>query len=240
MNTGLCPPKPIPSRRLHCAMVDAWVLQRFRPVLGALAGVCAAAGLTANQVTAAGLGLGLASAACVVQGQWAAALVLLLLNRLADGVDGMLARMHQHLRAHPDARAGGEAAAPSSGSSAAGAYFDSVADFVFYATIPLAFAWHNPAANALAAATLLAAFVGTGASFLAFAAVAAERGLVNARLPDKGFYYLGGLTEGTETVACFALMCLWPQHFAALAYGFAALCGVTLATRVVGGWRLLK
>lgn len=217
-------------------MVDAWVLQRFRPVLGALAGVCAAAGLTANQVTAAGLGMGLASAACVVQGQWVAALALLLLNRLADGVDGMLARMNAHLHGG----GGGASAGSGARASAFGAFFDSVADFIFYAAIPLAFAWHNPAANALAAATLLAAFVGTGASFLAFAAVAAERGLVNARLPDKGFYYLGGLTEGTETVLCFALMCLWPQHFAVLAYGFAALCGVTLATRVVGGWRLLK
>jgi phosphatidylglycerophosphate synthase len=209
-------------------MVDAWVLQGLRPVLGALAGVCAAAGLTANQVTAAGLALGLGAAACVVQGQWAAALVLLLANRVADGVDGTLARMQAHLNG------------PSAGPSAFGAYLDSVADFVFYAAIPLAFAWHQPAANALAAATLLAAFVGTGASFLAFAAVAAERGLVNARLPDKGFYYLGGLTEGTETVLCFALMCLWPQHFAALAYGFAALCALTTVTRVLGGWRLLK
>jgi phosphatidylglycerophosphate synthase len=209
-------------------MVDAWVLRQLRPVLGALAGVCAAAGLTASQVTAIGLGLGLASAACVVQGQFAAALLLLLANRLADGVDGMLARMQAHLH--------GAAAGP----SARGAFFDSVADFVFYAAFPLAFAWHQPAANALPAATLLAAFVGTGASFLAFAAVAAQQGLANPRLPDKGFYYLGGLTEGTETVLCFGLMCLWPQHFAVLAYGFAALCGVTLATRVVGGWRLLR
>ena len=52
-------------------------------------------------------------------------------------------------------------------------------------------------------------------------------------------YYLGGLTEATETLACFVAMCLWPQHFALWAWGFAALCAVTLATRVVGGAAIL-
>jgi len=48
------------------------------------------------------------------------------------------------------------------------------------------------------------------------------------------------LTEATETLACFAAMCLWPQHFATLAYGFAALCAITIATRLWWGWRALS
>jgi hypothetical protein len=51
---------------------------------------------------------------------------------------------------------------------------------------------------------------------------------------------LGGLTEATETLACFALMCLWPQHFAVLALGFAALCALTTVTRLWAGWTLLR
>ena len=39
---------------------------------------------------------------------------------------------------------------------------------------------------------------------------------------------------------CFVLMGLWPQAFAPLAYGFAALCALTIATRIVGGWRVLR
>ena len=88
-----------------------------------------------------------------------------------------------------------------------------------------------------AAATLLAAFVGTMASFLAFAVLAAKRQLDSLAYPDKSFYFLGGLTEATETLACFMAMCLWPQHFALLAYGFAILCLVTTVTRIWWGWR---
>jgi len=95
----------------------------------------------------------------------------------------------------------------------------------------------DPAANALAAAALLAAFIGTATTFLAFAALAAQRGLKSPVYPRKGIYYLGGLTEATETLACFVAMCLWPAHFATFAWIFAALCVPTIATRLVAGWR---
>jgi len=145
--------------------------------------------------------------------------VLLLASRVADGLDGALAR----------------ATLPTD----RGAFLDITLDFVFYASIPLAFAVADPAANALAAATLLAAFVGTGSSFLAFAALAGKRGLKSIVHPNKGLYYLGGLTEATETLTCFALMCLFPAWFAPLAFGFAVLCALTIVTRLVQGWRAL-
>jgi hypothetical protein len=92
----------------------------------------------------------------------------------------------------------------------------------------------------MAAAVLLAAFMGTSSSFLAFAALAAKLGLSSTVYPAKSIYFLGGLTEATETLACFAAMCLWPQHFAALAYGFAALCAITIVTRLWWGWKALS
>ena len=55
--------------------------------------------------------------------------------------------------------------------------------------------------------------------------LAERRGLASAAYPDKGLYYLGGLTEASETLICFALMCVWPERFAWWAYGFAVLCG---------------
>ena len=106
--------------------------------------------------------------------------------------------------------------------------------------MPLAFAVAQPAANALPAAVLLAAFIGTASSFLAFSVLAERCGLKNSDYPSKGIYYLGGLTEASETLLCFALMCLWPQHFAWWAYGFAAMCVATIVTRVIAGWRVLS
>ena len=93
----------------------------------------------------------------------------------------------------------------------------------------------DPDHNALAAAVVLAAFVGTASSFLAFAVMAAKRDMHSLAYPDKSFYFLGGLTEGTETLAFFTAACVWPDHFAALAYGFAALCAFTLISRVRWG-----
>ncbi|MFZ9633738.1 MAG: CDP-alcohol phosphatidyltransferase family protein, partial [Alphaproteobacteria bacterium] len=144
---------------------------------------------------------------------------LLLASRLADGLDGAVAR-----RTHTTDR---------------GAFLDITLDFLFYASVPLGFAIADPAANALAAAVLLASFVGTGSSFLAFAILAERRGIEAGRAPAKGFFHLGGLTEAGETLACFAAMCLWPGLFAWLALGFAALCALTAATRIALGWRLL-
>jgi hypothetical protein len=97
----------------------------------------------------------------------------------------------------------------------------------------------NPATNALPAARPAGQLLGTGSSFLAFAALAEKRGLTDTALPGKSFYFLGGLTEATETITVFVAMCIWPEHFAELAYGFAALCAVTTRMRVWWGYRRL-
>jgi phosphatidylglycerophosphate synthase len=173
----------------------------------------------ADTVTVAGFLIGLAAALAIVMQAYLAGLALLLASRLADGLDGPLARLTH--------------------STDRGAFLDITLDFAFYASIPLAFALADPAAHALPAAVLLATFVGTGSSFLAFAVLAQKRGIASSAYPNKGLYYLGGLAEATETLICFALMCLWPAHFAWWAYGFSALCAVTTATRIVGGARVL-
>ena len=68
--------------------------------------------------------------------------------------------------------------------------------------------------------------------------IAAKRGLTSTAYPGKGFYYLGGLTEASETIAVFAAMCFFPTWFPPLAYAFAALCGVTTVTRLAAGIRM--
>lgn len=198
-------------------MLDRQATQWIKPAMDRAAAALLAAGLHANQVTLFGFGLGLIAAACIAWQHYLAGAVLLLLSRLCDGLDGALARLTKP--------------------TDQGGFLDIALDFLFYALIPLGFAFANPAANALAAAVLLAAFIGTGSSFLAFAVLAAKRGLASTAYPNKSFYFMGGLTEATETLAFFLAMCVWPQHFAVLAYSFAALCAITIAMRIGWGYR---
>jgi phosphatidylglycerophosphate synthase len=200
-------------------MLDRAFISLLTPSLQRVAAVLVRCGIGADSVTLAGFAVGLGAAVAIVLGAPLTALALIAASRLADGLDGAVARLTR-----PTDR---------------GAFLDIALDFVFYASIPLAFALADPVANALPAAALLAAFIGTGSSFLAFALLAERRGLSSADYPQKGIYYLGGLTEATETLACFALMCLWPQHFGWWAYGFALLCALTLAMRLWAGWQLL-
>ena len=196
-------------------MLDRAASALLKPLLDRGARVLVRAGIGADAVTLAGFAIGTAAAVAIAFGAYGWGLALLLASRLADGLDGAVARLTQ-----PTDR---------------GAYLDITLDFLFYANIPLAFAITAPAANALPAAVLLAAFIGTGSSFLAFAVMAERRGLASSASPHKGLYYLGGLTEATETLVFFCLMCLWPAQFAWWAYGFAALCGLTIVSRIVGG-----
>jgi phosphatidylglycerophosphate synthase len=200
-------------------MLDRAANAALMPALQALARGLVRAGIGADAISVAGFAIGLAGAGAIAMQAYGWGLALLLASRLADGLDGPVARLTR--------------------ATDRGAFLDITLDFLFYASIPLAFALANPAANALPAAVLLAAFIGTGSSFLAFAVLAQKRGIESAEYPNKGLYYLGGLTEATETLICFALMCVWPERFAWWAYGFAALCALTIATRIVGGARVL-
>lgn len=197
-------------------MLDRHALRLFKPVIDDGAKWLQAKGYTADQVTLASFAIGLLAAAMIAMGAPLAAILPLLISRALDGLDGALARLTD--------------------ATDRGAFLDIGLDFVFYASIPLAFALADPAANALAAAVLLAAFVGTGSSFLAYAIIAEKRGLKNTAYPSKSFYYLGGLAEGTETILCFLAMCWWPDYFPAIAYVYAGLCALTTITRLVAGW----
>lgn len=197
-------------------MIDAALLPMQRRALAPLAATLAARGISADQITLAGFAVGLAAIPALALGSFELALVLILVNRVLDGLDGAVARLN--------------------GPTDRGAFLDIALDFAFYALVPLGFALHDPAANALPAAVLIAAFVGTGSSFLAFAVIAAQRGMTTEAYSSKGLYYLGGLTEGAETIALFGLMCILPEHFGLLAYVFATAAWVTTLSRWRMGW----
>jgi phosphatidylglycerophosphate synthase len=199
-------------------MIDAALLPLVKRAINRPARALVARGIGADRITLVGFGIGLVGGLALWAGLFWLALTCLALNRLADGLDGAVARLTT-----PSDR---------------GAFLDIALDFMFYGLFPLGFALHDPGANALPAAVLIASFIGTGSSFLAFSIIAEKRGLTSKDYPTKGIYYLGGLTEGTETIALFVAMCLFPAAFPWLAYGFAALCAITTATRWLAGWRI--
>jgi phosphatidylglycerophosphate synthase len=201
-------------------MLDSTIQRALKPLFTRVARGFVQAGIGADALSWTGFGIGLLAAGAIALGHFVAGLVLLLLSRLLDGLGGVVSRATQ-----PTDRGG---------------FLDITLDFLFYAAIPLAFAVADPARNALPAAVLLAAFMGTGSSFLAFAALATKRGLTSTALPDKSFYFLGGLTEATETITAFVLMCLWPAWFPVIAYSYAVLCTLTTGLRIAWGRQMLQ
>lgn len=195
-------------------MFDPLARRLIDPPLNRAAGLLARAGLGANAVTVGGFVVGMGGCVALALQEYGFALGLILLNRLADGLDGAIARRL--------------------GPTDLGGYLDIVLDTIFYSGVPVGFAVGRPEV-ALPALVLVYSFVGTGGSFLAYAVIAGKRGTTTEARGRKAFYYAAGLMEGTETVAFFVLFCVLPDEFAVLAWVFAGLCWVTTALRIASG-----
>jgi phosphatidylglycerophosphate synthase len=192
-------------------MLDARLQTLLAPPLNRAGQILARAGVTANAVTMSGLAVDVVAIVAIACAHYTWGLAFIVLSRILDGLDGAVARVTVR--------------------SALGGYLDIVTDYVFYAGVPFGFAWAAPASNALAAAALLATFLLTCSSFLAFAALAVQRGLEQESQRQKSFFYSTGLIEGTETIAFFVAMVVWPARFACLAWICAGLCGMTALQR---------
>jgi phosphatidylglycerophosphate synthase len=195
-------------------MLDPLLRRWIDPSLNRAGAWLARRDISANAISLAGLAVGLATVPLLAWGHYEMALLVILLNRLMDGLDGAIAR-HK-------------------GTTPFGGYLDIMCDMGFYAAVPLGFALARPD-NALWAALLLASFVCTASSFLGRAVLAVQRGE-----PDDGargaksFFHAAGIVEGTETIIAFALFCLFPAAFPWLAGIFAILCFWTAAARILG------
>lgn len=199
-------------------MLDGLMRRLVDPLTAPAGRALARAGIGPDQITLAGLVCALVCAAAIVAGWDWAALAALAASRVCDGLDGAAARATRI--------------------SDRGGYLDIVFDFIFYGAIPLAFALRDPEVNAIPAAALLFAFYINGASFLAFAAVAAKRGMETSRRGVKSIYFTVGLAEGTETILAFAAMILFPAQFTLIAYFFAGLVAMTTLSRIALAWRV--
>lgn len=202
-------------------MFDRHLRPLIDPPLNHLASLAHGAGLSANAITLAGFAMGLLSVPALAHQSYGIALLLILLNRVCDGLDGALARL-------------------AGGGTDFGGYLDIVTDMMFYGAVVFGFALAAPGPNALPATFLLTGFMGASASFLAFSALAAKRDMSTEAQGVKSIYYLSGLMEGGETVFFFVIMCLIPGIFPWLAWAFGGLCWVTALARSVQARQLLR
>lgn len=194
-------------------MFDVLLRRVVDPALNRVATGLAKSGIDANALTIFGAAVALASGVAISQSHFGLALSLIAANRVIDGLDGAVARVN--------------------GPTEFGGYLDSLADFIFYVSVPVAFGLAS-STNQMSALLLVASFTLTAVSFLAFAAIAARKGTgeKNAYGP-KAFIYSAGLMEGSETIAFFILFCLLPAYFPTLALIFAGLCMLTVAQRIM-------
>ena len=128
-------------------MIDGHIRRIIDPILDRMAVTVCRMSITANQVTITGFFIGLTSVPLLAYNLYSAALVVILINRFMDGLDGAIARYTRP--------------------TDTGAYLDIVLDFIFYSAVVFGFCL-GQADAALYGAFLIFSFVGTGTSFLAF------------------------------------------------------------------------
>lgn len=201
-------------------MIDPILNQWLKQPLHRIAKQLVKLGIDADSVTIGGFVIGMLAVPAIIFGYFHLALLLILLNRLADGLDGAIARQTR--------------------ASDAGGFLDITLDFIFYSAIIFAFICAAPAQNAIAGSFLMLSFMGTGGSFLAFAIMASKHNIDSPAYPNKSLHYMGGLTEGFETILVLCLLCILPAYFVQIAVVFAILCWITAATRIWLGYRTLR
>jgi phosphatidylglycerophosphate synthase len=174
-----------------------------------------------NALSVAAFAIGLACAASAYAGLAPLSLGLWLLNRVADGLDGLVARR-------------------SGRTSDRGAYLDIVLDFVVYAALPLSLALGD-ASRAPSAAALLAAFYVNGATWMYLSSLLEKRGRGAAASGQPTSVAMpAGIIEGTETIVFFSLILALPAYAAPLMYAFALLTVLGAALRFAQGFKALK
>lgn len=190
-------------------MLDTAMRTALSPALDASARRLDRLRVGPGAVTAAGLVIGIGC--CVAAGLewWWAALALWLVNRTLDGLDGPLARLR--------------------GATDLGGLLDFLADFAVYAGFPLAVAIAVPDAR-IAACALLGAYLLNNVALLSFSSLIEKRGLELG--DERSLRFTTGLTEGTETVVCYSLVCLVPAHAGTIFWVFGAMVMVTVAQRI--------
>jgi phosphatidylglycerophosphate synthase len=198
-------------------VLDATLRPLVRPGLERVAGIAVRWRVPPIALTLTGLALGLTAAVAAAFTLWWVALVLWLISRVFDGLDG------------PVARLGGR-------SSAFGGWADFTSDMAVYGAFVAGCAIGQPDARVACLVLLVTYYVNAG-TLLGLSA-AAERARIAAP-DDRTFHFTRGLAEGTETIVVHSLMVLVPAFMAPIAWTFAAVVLITIGQRVRLAHRIL-
>ncbi len=193
-------------------MFDPLFVKAIKTPLDRAGEMLATRGVSADVITWAGFAVGALGAIAIAFELYMLGLCLILFNRIADGLDGAVARATRQ--------------------TDFGGYLDIVLDFIAYTAVAGGFALSNPA-HTTAGVVLMISFMGTASAFLAFAVIAAKRGLSTETRGRKSFFYVGGIAEGSETIAFFVIVCIWPEIFVMVTWVFAVMCWLTVAQRIL-------
>ena len=166
-----------------------------------------------NVLSFIALGIGLLSAVAIWQQAYWAGLGFWILNRVIDGLDGLVARVH-----HKQSDFGG--------------FLDLLLDFVIYLAIPLALTAANPTLlNMWACLALLSSYIINLLSWTTLSALLEKHKLqTSGRLTS--IEMPTGLVEGAETIAFYTLFLLLPTYLAPLFLIMAALVFFTASQRI--------
>ncbi len=197
-------------------MFDEWLRAYKDRLLAGLAGRLGR--VSPNQVTVLAFLVGVGAVAAIAGDRRGLAFALWLLNRLLDGLDGTLARLHGR-------------------SSDFGAYLDVLLDFAVYAAVPVALVLAAPAPGAtFAALVLMASFYLNAASWMYLAALLERRG---EHAGATRVVMPAGLVAGTETIVLYSAAILLPRQLGVICWLMAGLVFVGVIQRLVWARRRL-
>ncbi len=193
-------------------MIDKELNTFLKPILRRIALIFIDYGFKSNQVTLFGLIIGLLSFIFLINKFFHLALIFFLFNRFLDGIDGAIARETKI--------------------SDLGGFYDIVSDYIIYSIIPLGFILIYEQ-NSFYFAFLLSSFVASCSSFLASAWIIEKTKKIKISQKNKSFFYIGGITEGFETIIFFSSMIVFHEFAHLIALIFGILCWLTFVIRVI-------
>ncbi len=195
-------------------MLDRTIRRRIGDGLNRMGGALASRGVPPAAITLLGFAVGIGCCLAVATQHWTTALLLWLVNRAADGLDGPVARNGV------------------SGPTDLGGFIDIMADFAIYGGVLVAVGYALPGAR-MAALVVFGAYYLNGTAFLAWSSLA-EKG--DRRSQGAGgkrsLEFPAGLAEGTETILAYVVLLLFPGSAEPILYIWATIVGITVIQRV--------
>ena len=192
-------------------MLDASFRRQLDRPLATLGARLAAVGVTPTALTGLGFVIGAAACVAIATGHWWIGMALWLLNRLADGLDGAVARNG------------------SVGPTDLGGFLDIMADFAIYGGVVVAIGLDRPEARVAALVTFLAYYL-NGTAFLAWSSLATKR---RHEGDGRSLVFPAGLAEGSETIVAYVILLALPQYVQTLLWVWAVGVSSTVVQRIV-------